>query len=314
MSLRWRFILHGKQAANEALREEVARLRADGIEVGVRITWEAGDAARFAHEAADERVDLVFAGGGDGTLNEVAGALAGRKEPAEALPALAVLPLGTANDFATAAAIPAELAQAIVHAHTAELRPVDLVRVESDGGSAWFINVATGGFGTEVTTETPEELKRAFGRVAYLMTGIARFGSLRSAHGLFRGNGFSWQGEFLTLGIGNARLAGGGHALCPEALLDDGLVDVVILPAPEEGALGEVLGTLFRDGRAGLENSAVRARVPELWITAAQGLTLNLDGEPLQGSDFHIQVVPRRLRMPLAADCPLLAGVAAAAA
>lgn len=244
----------------------------------------------------------------------MAGALAGRSEPAEALPALAVLPLGTANDFAAAAVIPDELAEAIFLARTAEVRPVDLVHVESDGGSAWFINVATGGFGTEVTTETPEELKRAFGRVAYLMTGIARFGSLRTAHGVFRGNGFSWEGEFLTLGIGNARLAGGGHPLCPDALLDDGLVDVVVLPAPEDGALSEVLGTLFRDGRAGLENTAVRARVAELRITAAQGLTLNLDGEPLQGSDFHIRVVPGRLRMPLAADCPLLSGRVASVA
>ena len=306
MAVHWRFILHGKQAGNEALRAEVARLRAEGGEVGVRVTWEAGDGARFANEAVADGVGMLLAGGGDGTLNEIAGALAARSEPADRLPALAVLPLGTANDFATAAQVPPILEEAIAHAQSAPLRPVDLVRVDCDGRAAWFVNVATGGFGTEVTTETPEELKRSFGRVAYLMTGIARFGSLRSSSGRFRGNGFAWEGEFLTLGIGNGRLAGGGHALCPEALVDDGLIDVAILPAPEEGALAEVLGTLFRDGRAGLENAAVRARVPELWVSADGGLALNLDGEPIQGSEFHIQVVPRRLRMALAADCPLL--------
>ena len=306
MAAQWRFILHGKQAGNEALREQVARLRSEGFEVGVRVTWEPGDGARFADEAVADGVDLVLSAGGDGTLNEIAGALAARDQAAELLPALAVLPLGTANDFATAAAVPSTLEDAIAHAQSAPLRLVDLVRVECDGRVAWFVNVATGGFGTEVTTETPEELKRTFGRVAYLMTGIARFSSLRSASGRFHGDGFAWEGEFLTLGIGNARLAGGGHALCPDALLDDGLVDVAILPAPEEGALAEVLGTLFRDGRAGLENAAIRARVPELWVSADHGMTLNLDGEPIQGSEFHIQVVPRRLRMPLAADCPLL--------
>ena len=199
MAVHWRFILHGKQAGNEALRAEVARLRAEGGEVGVRVTWEAGDGARFANEAVADGVGMLLAGGGDGTLNEIAGALAARSEPADRLPALAVLPLGTANDFATAAQVPPILEEAIAHAQSAPLRPVDLVRVDCDGRAAWFVNVATGGFGTEVTTETPEELKRSFGRVAYLMTGIARFGSLRSAHGLFRGNGFSWQGEFLTL-------------------------------------------------------------------------------------------------------------------
>lgn len=304
---RWRLILHGKQAGNDALREQVQRLRAAGIELGVRVTWEAGDAARHAREAAADGVDLVLSGGGDGTLNEIAGALATLPQAAADLPALAVLPLGTANDFAAAVAAPAELEQALVLAQCSAPRPVDLVQVRSDGVRHWFINVATGGFGAEVTTETPEELKRSLGRLAYLLTGLARFGSLRGAHGRFIGDGFDWEGDFLVLGIGNARSAGGGHVLCPDAMLDDGLMDVAILPAPEEGALMDVLGTLFRNGRAGLEDSAVRARVAALDVTAEEGLTLNLDGEPLQGTAFHIEVVPGRLRMPLAVDCPLLA-------
>ena len=303
---RWRLVLHGKQAAHPELREQVARLRHEGIDAGVRVTWEPGDAERYAAEAANDRVDLVLAGGGDGTLNEVAGALASLPLPADALPALAVLPLGTANDFATAAGVPDTLEDALRYARAHRHRAVDLVRVDcSDGRRAWFVNVATGGFGSEVTAETSEELKRTFGRVAYLLTGLARFGSLRPAHGRFAAPGFNWEGDFLTLGIGNARLAGGGHALCPEALLDDGLIDVAILPAPEEGALAEVVGKLFRDGRAGLESSTVRARVPALSVSAPDGLTLNLDGEPLQADGFHFEVVPRRLRMPMAPDCPL---------
>lgn len=301
-----RLLLHGRHAADPALRALVQQLRAGGVDCGVRITWEAGDAARYAREAAQDGVPLLLAGGGDGTLNEVAGALAGLPQPAQALPALGVLPLGTANDFATAVAIPADPEAALMLALTAPVRAVDAVRVRCAAEERWFLNVATGGFGTEVTTETPDELKRSLGRLAYLLTGLARFGALKSARGRFHGDGFDWQGEFLVLGLGNARTAGGGHALCPEALLDDGLLDLAILPAPAENLLSEVLGTLFLEGRAGLEENAIRARVPALQIVADEGLTLNLDGEPLQGTRFQVEVVRGRLRMPLPHACTLL--------
>src|SRR5690606_9007210 len=173
---RCRLVLHGKHAADAALRALVGRVRAGGVDASVRVTWEAGDAARFAIEAAEEGLPLVLAGGGDGTLNEVAGALAALQRDADALPALGVLPLGTANDFATSAAIPADPAAALDLALQAAPRPVDAVRVHAGDVERWFLNVATGGFGTEATVETPDELKRTLGRLAYLLTGLARFG------------------------------------------------------------------------------------------------------------------------------------------
>ncbi|MDA4468570.1 diacylglycerol kinase family protein, partial [Escherichia coli] len=72
------------------------------------MTWEDGDAERYVAEAIDHGVDVIVAAGGDGTLSAVAETLAHRDEPAEALPSLALVPMGTANDFATAAGIPVE--------------------------------------------------------------------------------------------------------------------------------------------------------------------------------------------------------------
>lgn len=87
------------------------------------------------------------------------------------------------------------------------------------------------------------------------------------------------EGEFLALGIGNGRQAGGGHVLCPQARVDDGLLDVSILPTPQDmvGTLGTLLG-----GGNGVESLFVRARVPWLEVEAAEGLDVNLDGEPLE--------------------------------
>ena len=119
------------------------------------------------------------------------------------------------------------------------------------------------------------------------------------------GPGFDWEGEFIALGIGNGRQAGGGQALCPEALLDDGLLDLTVVP-PLDGELLATLGTALAEGKdAALDRVAVRRALPWVEIEAAQPLTLNLDGEPVQATRFRIECIPGRVRMHLPADCPL---------
>lgn len=104
----WRLILNGKSTDNEDLREAVGVLRKRGIQLDVRVTWEEGDAERYVAEAIADGVQTVVAAGGDGTLSEVAAALAHHQDDAATLPSLGLVPLGTANDFATAAMIPLE--------------------------------------------------------------------------------------------------------------------------------------------------------------------------------------------------------------
>jgi lipid kinase YegS len=303
---RWRLILNGKSAADEAVREAVALVRANGIDLGVRVTWEGGDAARYVDEAIADRVDTVIAGGGDGTLSEVASALAATGRDADALPSLGVLPLGTANDFATAAQVPTVPAEAfeLIDRHAA--RPIDLLRIDADGRERWCANLASGGFGTRITLETDEGLKKVLGGLAYLITGIARLGRIEPIVARVRGPVFDWFGEFIALGVGNGRQAGGGQALCPEAHLDDGALDLTIVP-PLTGEVGATVGALITEGKdAALDRIAVEARLPWIEIEADPPITLNLDGEPVEARRFRIDCVPDRVRMHLDPECPLL--------
>lgn len=306
-ALRWRLILNGKSAGEEALREAVAHWREQGIDLSVRVTWEAGDGERYVAEAVDEGIDTVIAAGGDGTLSEVATALAHREEAAEGLPTLAVIPLGTANDFATSAGIPAEPRDALALIAAAPAVAIDLLRVEADDGMHWCINLASGGFGTEVTVETDEGLKKLLGGLAYLITGIAKIGKIEPIPAFLVGADFQWRGEFIALGIGNGRQAGGGRVLCPDAVINDGLLDLTVVPELE-GELGATVGTLLTQGRQGaLERVATRARLVSVEVRAQDTMTLNLDGEPVQSRRFRVECVRGRLHMHLPPDCPLLA-------
>ncbi|MCO7563843.1 lipid kinase YegS [Pseudomonas sp. S 311-6] len=283
-------ILHGKQAMNEEVRSAVGSLRERGWTLDVRLTWEAGDAQRLVDEALAAGYPHIVAGGGDGTLRDVAEAmgLAGGQA------SLALLPLGTANDFAKAAAVPLEPDAALALLEQ-PARAIDLGKV----GEQLFLNMATGGFGSQVTANTSEDLKKVLGAAAYLFTGLSRFNELQAASVELQGPDFHWQGDLLALGIGNGRQAGGGHVLCPQAVVDDGLLDIGILPAPQEmvGALRELL--------AG-EELFVRARLPWVEIKSSQGLDINLDGEPLQADSLRFEACPGALRLHLPADSPLL--------
>ncbi len=302
---RWRLILNGKSAGDDDLREAVGVLREDGITLDVRVTWEDGDAERYVAEAIRDGVDTVIAAGGDGTLSEVAATLAHRDGAADALPSLGLVPMGTANDFATAAGIPDEPLPALQLVREAAPAPVDLLRIDAEDGPHWCANLASGGFGTEVTVETDEGLKKMLGGLAYLITGIAKLGRIEPVAARVRGPEFEWQGDFIALGIGNGRQAGGGQALCPDALIDDGLLDLTIVPELS-GEVAATVGTLVKDGKhAALDRVATRARLPWVELEADQSLILNLDGEPVQSRRFRIECVPGRVRLHLPAACPL---------
>lgn len=296
---RWmRVILHGKVAREPAVREAVEEVRAAGHEVEVRVTWEAGDAERFAREAADAGVDTVVAGGGDGTLNEVAsGLLAGREQ---APCAMGLLPLGTANDFARACGIPLDDPSAAIGLVT-DTKPMPIDVGEVNGRV--FVNVASGGSGTEIIAETNEDLKKVLGRAAYLLTGLRRFLDIQPVQVKLSGPDLSWDGELIALAVGNGRFAGGGIPLCPDARLDDGLLDVTFLP--EAGRRVEQITALLKEGHAAVASDVKGWRTDRLTVEVPDSMYFNLDGEPLDDTRFEFALRGKALPFHLPDEAPV---------
>ena len=289
-----RIILHGKAASDARLRTAVGVLREDSQTVEVRVTWEPGDAARLTGEAVVDagrgKINCIVAGGGDGTINEVFA-------PAHAagLPegcSLGIIPLGTANDFSHSAGVPTgDIAAALRIAASAPPRLIDVGLLNG----RLFANLVSGGFGSRVTVETDPKLKRRFGGLAYAMTGISHFAELSENQGLFRADGFSWQGHFLALAIGNGRQAGGGIPLCPDALIDDGLLDLMILPAMDHAARREAFSHLLREGVSGIRAQLITTRSSWIEYESMHDLNVNLDGEPTVLKRFRVECRPRAL-------------------
>jgi len=168
-----------------------------------------------------------------------------------------------------------------------------------------FINLVSGGFGSRVTVETDPELKRRLGGLAYVLTGISHFAELSANRGSFRADGFSWEGPFVALAIGNGRQAGGGVPLCPNALLDDGLLDLMILPELDHAARLDAFSHLLREGAAAVRTQLVTARSAWIEYKSENDLNVNLDGEQMLVKQFRVDCRQRVLSVHLG-DSPLI--------
>ena len=101
----------------------------------------------------------------------------------------------------------------------------------------------------------------------------------------------------MALAIGNGRQAGGGIPLCPDALIDDGLLDLTILPTMDRPARLDAFSHLLREGAAGIRNELITTRSRWIEYQSEHDLNVNLDGEPVVVSRFHVEC--RRHALPV---------------
>jgi lipid kinase YegS len=296
MSRKVQLILNGKVAGNETLQTAIARQRAVEHTIDVRVTSEKGDARRFVAETGE--VDLLIAAGGDGTLNEVVHGLMDLSEAAR--PVLGVVPLGTANDFATGCGIPRDPEQALALCIEGKQVPIDVGKANEH----WFLNAASIGFGAEITATTPPELKHLLGPAAYAVMGAILAMNVHHYRGRLTLPDREIAGSGPVAIVGNGRQTGGGVQVAPRARIDDGLLDILAvreIPALALLTAARELQELSPDGEF-----ISYWQTPWAEVNAEEEIPVNLDGEPVRFSSVRYEAVPRAIRLIVPPNCPLL--------
>jgi lipid kinase YegS len=275
----------------EELRLAVAAVRQRGHRVRVRVTFEPGDARRYARAAALGGCDVVVAAGGDGTINEVVNGLTAASSVGGAAigrgPALALLPLGTANDFAGGLGLPTTPAEALLLAAEGEARLLDVARVNR----RCFINVSTGGFGAASSRRASRRVKRWLGRLTYVVTGARLLARYEPVRGVFRSGGrVLHEGGFVFFAVGNARHTGGGTPITPLADHGDGKLDLVVVHGTSRMDFLALLPELRAGTHVGNPDvSYFRADAFEVEVDEA--IQVNADGEPVAGQRFRYDLL-----------------------
>jgi len=287
-------VLHKKACTRPQVEAAVKHVQQSGIDVDVHIPWSRNDLQRFVRHAIEDGTQRIVAGGGDGTLNAVVNAMIrGDKSPNAVL---GILPLGTANDFAKGADINAtDLISALELACTGSPTKIDVGRMNDQ----YFINVASAGFGAEVTATTPEDIKKLLGGAAYSIMGFVKAFQLEPYEGrLILPDGDVKEGSMLIMAVGNSRFAGGGYEVAPQAVLTDGLLDVAVVSGLRPDNLSRMVEEL-RDPQNPRNEHLLYRQLSAFTIETVKPLHVNLDGEPIEGTHFEFRCCPKAVSVVL---------------
>jgi diacylglycerol kinase (ATP) len=292
----------GGRDSGQGLRAAAGRFAEQGWTVSWCFTERPGHARELAAAAAAEGLGVVAAAGGDGTINEVVNGLVGSPT------ALAVLPAGTGNVLAAQlglVGVPTPLHRADLVAAAEALcagvvRPVDTGLAQSAGGpERHFVLWAGVGLDAEVAREietTGRLLKRRFGPAAYGALAARAALVATGTPAVVTCDGERIDGRLLLGVVANVRLYGGTVDLSPEALLDDGRLDVSLFMGASVLAKLRHLGAVLARRRAPRSEwrglSAAR-----IAITADPPLPVHLDAEPFGTTPVVLTVRPRSLRL-----------------
>lgn len=268
------------------------RLERGGLETSCHETKGAGDATEAAREAIRRGFDIIIAAGGDGTIYEVVNGMAEFEER----PKLGILPVGTTNDFARALRIPLHWDRAVDIILRQHSTPIDLGRCELEQETKFFINIAGGGSLTELTYEVPIKLKTMLGHLAYYVKGIEKLAWLKPIKVEMRSEEGVINEEIMMFFLANSCSVAGFEKLAPEASLNDGKLDLIVLRRCNLANLIRLATMALRGDH--LNDPLVRYyRVEELVVKSDETVQLNLDGELGGTLPGRFSVLPHHLQV-----------------
>lgn len=263
----------GKGKIKAKLSGILEQFAAYGYELIVHPTSSQGDARRTAMEYAKEhRCDRIVCAGGDGTFSETAGGvlLSGERMP------LGYVPEGTTNDFAYSLKLPVDMSRAAELAAHGSGIPSDIGTMNGEP----FTYTACFGLFTEVTYETPQSIKNAIGRTAYLINGASKLINIKSYPMRVQGETFTIEDEFIYGMIANSNSVGGFKGITGrDVALDDGFFEMILIKKPKNLLeFNEIFNALLSNRLENCSNICYE-RVNRVTIAMEQEIPWNLDGE-----------------------------------
>lgn len=267
-------LIYNPSAGREIVKKNLAmileHLEKAGYETSTFATKGKGDATREARRACEKKYDLVVAAGGDGTLYEVINGLSERAFR----PKLAVLPMGTSNDFAHSIGVPKDLKGALDVIDKGITKKIDIGKMNRK----YFINIAGGGVLTELTYEVPSKLKTTIGQLAYYIKGIEKVPFMKPFALTYEVNGIKKEEETLIFLVTNSNTVGGFDKLAPNAKIDDGLFDVFIVKKCNLRELARVMALLLK-GEHIHDPNVIHFQTDHVRFDVKEDVLINLDGE-----------------------------------
>jgi len=259
----------------------------------VEITKYAGHATEIAKKYSNVENCKIYSVGGDGTLNEIVNGIT----PGRAV--LGVIPAGSGNDFirSIGVSIPNN-APAMINLVKKTIcgteREVDLARVND----RYFINIASVGFDADVVYNTValKKLSMFTSSLAYTSGIFITLFKYRNYELDINIDGDHLKDEYLLVAVANGKYYGGGMQPAPEALLDDGLLDVCLVKGMNRAKILRLF-PLYMKGRHEKVKGVSFYRCKRIEISCTRDIGLNIDGEVELTRSVVFEILPKGIKI-----------------
>ncbi|MBN2321482.1 MAG: diacylglycerol kinase family lipid kinase [Acidobacteria bacterium] len=272
----------GRGKAYSAVRRYVRDWKNRDWDVEILATEGPGHAGVMALELAENPPDLLAVCGGDGTVNEVASSISSPPFP------VAVLPAGTANVIARELKLPLNPVRALDIGLKRSIRKVDLGEL-GPGARRRFVFVAGIGFDAYVAANVKSAWKTKFGMGAYaaeILRGLQTY-PFREFQVVVNDQAYTATGCLAA----NAKSYGGGLRFCPQADMQDGLLDILIIQGRSRIKLARFLLRAWM-GRPKRNNWTHRIRTDKLTVDGPAGIPVQADGESAGELPLQVSILP----------------------
>ena len=259
---------------------------------------------RWRGKRVTKALDPLIALGGDGTISEVVDGMMATGRSPDALPLLGLLPYGTGGDFRRSLAMPAQVRKAACRLASGSTQLVDVGRVRHtmpEGGERChhFINIASFGISGVVDELINTGSKVLGGRIGFAWATTRALWRFRAP--LVRltvGQHEPIETRIQLVAVANGQYFGGGMHVAPDAKLDDGKFDVVIVSAMNRTTFARRALRVYRGTHASLrEVTIVRADTVRAEPLEGDRVLLDIDGEGLGILPATVEIIPQALRL-----------------
>ena len=279
----------GRGKAGRLIGRVTGQLHALGIDHRIRVSESATDLEQLVRSAAEEGADIVAVLGGDGSVGAAVNGLVGSAA------ALAILPAGTGDDFAKAIG-PGKLEAAVRLLAAPEIREVDLLEVTAGAQVRHVANIAGAGFDSEVNETANAMSIRLGGTGTYLVAILATLRRFVPASYVIEVDDERIATDAMLVVVGNGRSYGGGMRALPDAVIDDGLLDVCVVHALSTSAFLRAFPRVFR-GTHVRHPKVTMLRGRRVTLEANRRIQVYGDGERIGSLPAIFEIRPGALRL-----------------
>jgi YegS/Rv2252/BmrU family lipid kinase len=276
-------------------------LKSHSANFEIILTKGPGDALELVRNLPLGKDDITVAAGGDGTCNEVVNGLLTRKSPLPCPPAFGILPIGRGNDFSSTPGIPEDIEKALEILLQKKQSPLDVGFIK--GGffpnGRYFVNGIGIGFDTKVGFEAAKlKIKSGISYAIGAIITIARYEPSPVLRIRYGENEMTLPAAIVS--IVNGRRMGGSFYMGPNALLDDGLLDICFVRHPPTRLKLIKIVLHYPKGTQSTCEGVYTGRASHFYLQALEGgMTAHCDGETVcyDGKELEVSCIPGTLML-----------------